>query len=569
MFPASANSVSGKSFVPSLGSLDWFVIVAYFAALLGLVLAVTRRQQTSTDYFLAGRNVGFFAIGASIFASNIGSEHIVGLAGQGASTGLAMAHYELHAWIVVLLAWVFVPFYYQSGVFTMPEFLERRFGPKPRWMLSLVSLAAYVLTKVSVTVYAGAIIFSTLLPDAFGSPEAAFWVGAVATVLLTGLYTVAGGLRAVLYTDAAQALVLLLGSGAITWFGLQQLGGWGELQSFAAANVAEYALWRPLSDPEFPWLGILIASPIVGIWYWCTDQYIVQRTLAAKNLTEARRGALWGAFLKVWPVFIFLVPGLIGAALHARGMLQIPLDAAGNPVGDQVFPTLVVSLLPAGLRGLVVAGLLAALMSSLSSLFNSTATLFTVDIYEKLRPNAPQGQIVRVGRYATGVVIVLGLIWIPIMPAISEGGLYQYLQNVQSYLAPPITAVFLLGIFNSHVNARGAVWGMGLGFALGMAKLGLQAVFGAGKIENPALLAVIADLNFLYFSGLLFLICVITIIGFSRGGAAPAPEQLRGLTLAHMDRAAVRASRDWKDVFATVVVLGLVAGIYLYFSFWI
>ena len=555
--------------MPSLSTLDWLVIAAYFTALLGLVLAVTRRQQTSTDYFLAGRNVGFFAIGASIFASNIGSEHIVGLAGQGASTGLAMAHYELHAWIVVLLAWVFVPFYYQAGVFTMPEFLERRFGPKPRWILSLVSLAAYVLTKVSVTVYAGAIIFSTLLPDTFGSPEAAFWVGAVATVLLTGLYTVAGGLRAVLYTDAAQALVLLIGSGAITWFGLQQLGGWGELQAFAASNVADYALWRPLSDPEFPWLGILIASPIVGIWYWCTDQYIVQRTLAAKNLTEARRGALWGAFLKVWPVFIFLVPGLIGAALNARGLLQIPLDGAGNPVGDQVFPTLVVSLLPAGLRGLVVAGLLAALMSSLSSLFNSTATLFTVDIYEKLRPNAPQRQIVRVGRYATGVVIVLGLIWIPIMPAVSEGGLYQYLQNVQSYLAPPITAVFLLGIFNQRVNARGAAWGMGLGFALGMTKLGLQAVFGAGKIENPAPLAMIADLNFLYFSGLLFLICLAVIIVFSRGGAAPAPEQLRGLTLAHMDREAVRASWDQKDIIATAVILGLVAAIYLYFSFWI
>jgi len=553
----------------SLNLLDWLVIAVYFTALLGLVLAVARRQQTSTDYFLAGRNVGFFAIGASIFASNIGSEHIVGLAGQGASTGLAMAHYELHAWIVVLLAWVFVPFYYQAGVFTMPEFLERRFGPKPRWILSLVSLAAYVLTKVSVTVYAGAIIFSTLLPDAFGSPEAAFWAGAVATVLLTGLYTVAGGLRAVLYTDAAQALVLLVGSGTITWFGLQQLGGWGELQAFAANNVADYALWRPLSDPEFPWLGILIASPIVGIWYWCTDQYIVQRTLAAKNLAEARRGALWGAFLKVWPVFIFLVPGLIGAALNARGLLQIPLDAAGNPVGDQVFPTLVVSLLPAGLRGLVVAGLLAALMSSLSSLFNSTATLFTVDIYEKLRPNAPQRQIVRVGRYATGVVIVLGLIWIPIMPAVSEGGLYQYLQNVQSYLAPPITAVFLLGIFNQRVNARGAVWGMGLGFALGMAKLGLQAVFGAGKIENPDLLAAIADLNFLYFSGLLFLTCLAVIIVFSRGEAAPPPERLRGLTLAHMDRDAVRASWDRKDIIATAVVLGLVAAIYLYFSFWV
>ena len=207
----------------SLNSLDWTVVAVYFAVLLALVVAATRRGQTSTDYFLAGRNVGFFAIGASIFASNIGSEHIVGLAGQGASTGLAMAHYELHAWIVVLLAWIFVPFYYQSGVFTLPEFLEKRFGPRPRWILSLVSLAAYVLTKVSVTVYAGAIVFKTLLPETFGSPDNAFWVGAIATVLLTGVYTLAGGLRAVLYTDSAQALVLLLGSFAITWFGLDRL----------------------------------------------------------------------------------------------------------------------------------------------------------------------------------------------------------------------------------------------------------------------------------------------------------------------------------------------------------
>ncbi len=552
-----------------MNAIDWIVIAVYFSILLGLVASVTRRRQTSADYFLAGRNVGFFAIGASIFASNIGSEHIVGLAGQGASTGLAMAHYELHAWIVVLLAWVFVPFYYQSGVFTMPEFLERRFGPRPRWLLSLVSLAAYVLTKVSVTVYAGAVIFRTLLPDTFGSPDAAFWVGAVSTVLLTGLYTVAGGLRAVLYTDSVQALVLILGSAAITWFGLGQLGGWSELREFAATSVADYALWRPLSDPEFPWLGILIASPIVGVWYWCTDQYIVQRTLAAKNLQAARRGALWGAFLKVWPVFIFLIPGLIGAALHERGLLQIPLDAAGGLAGDQVFPAMVVSLLPAGLRGLVVAGLLAALMSSLSSLFNSTATLFTVDIYEKLRPGASEQQIVTTGRVATGVVIVLGLLWIPVMPAISEGGLYQYLQNVQSYLAPPITAVFLLGIFNSRVNARGALWGMTAGFVLGMTKLGSQAIFGSGKIESPTLLAAIADFNFLYFSGVLFLICLAIMIGVSRAGPPPPPEQIRGLTLASIDRQAVRQSWNRTDIIATVTVLGLVAAIYLYFSFWI
>lgn len=553
----------------TLSSFDWLVIVVYFGMLLGIVIAVTNRQQTTTDYFLAGRNVGFFAIGASIFASNIGSEHIVGLAGQGAATGLAMAHYELHAWIVVLLAWVFVPFYYQSGVFTMPEFLEKRFGPRPRWILSLVSLAAYVLTKVSVTVYAGAVVFKTLLPETFGSPENAFWVGAFTTVILTGLYTVAGGMRAVLYTDTAQALVLLVGSAAITWLGLDLLGGWGELQTFARVNVVDYALWRPMSDPDFPWLGILIASPIVGIWYWCTDQYIVQRTLAAKDLKTARRGALWGAFLKVWPVMIFLIPGLIGAALQEKGLLSIPVDPSGALAGDQVFPTMVVTLLPSGLRGLVVASLLAALMSSLSSLFNSTATLFTVDVYDKIRPGASEQKLVTVGRLATGVVIVLGLLWIPIMPAISKGGLYQYLQIVQGYLAPPITAVFLLGLFNQRINSRGAVWGLGLGFVLGMAKLVIQGVFGAGKIENPAFLATIADFNFLYFSGVLFLISVATIITASYTAAAPSPEQLRGLTFASIDRKAIRDSWGQLEVVATVVILALVVAIYGYFSFWI
>ena len=554
----------------TLTALDWTVIAAYFLVLVVIVVAVTRRQATTTtDYFLAGRNVGFFAIGASIFASNIGSEHVVGLAGQGASTGLAMAHYELHAWIVVLLAWVFVPFYYQSRVFTMPEFLEHRFGPRPRWILSIVSLAAYVLTKVSVTIYAGAIVFSTLLPDTFGSPQNAFWFGAVATVVLTGLYTVAGGLRAVLYTDAVQAIILMIGSIAITYFGLDLLGGWGELRSFAAENVAQYALWRPLSDPDFPWLGILIASPIVGIWYWCTDQYIVQRTLAAKNLQAARRGALWGAFLKVWPILIFLIPGLIGAALNARGLVAIPTDSAGGLNGDQVFPILVTTLLPVGMRGLVVAGLMAALMSSLSSLFNSTATLFTVDIYQKLRPAATERQYVTVGRLATLVVVFLGLLWIPIMPRISEGGLYQYLQNVQSYLAPPITAVFLLGLFNKRINNRGATWGLSLGFILGFSKLVVQSLFGTGKMESPALLATIGDMNFLYISGVLFLISVAVIVIASLSSGPPDQEKIKGLTFSTLDRAAVRASWNTKDVVATAIVLGLVATLYIYFSFWV
>ena len=552
-----------------LSSFDWTIICIYFLILLGIVLSASRRQKTTTDYFLAGRNVGFFAIGASIFASNIGSEHIVGLAGQGASTGLAMAHYELHAWIVVLLAWVFVPFYYQSKVFTMPEFLEKRFGKEPRWILSIVSLTAYVLTKVSVTVYAGALVFQTLLPDTFGSPQNAFWIGAITTVTLTGLYTVAGGLRAVLYTDLLQTIILLIGSTAITYFGLLELGGFNELRVFASENVAQYALWRPLSDPDFPWLGILIASPIVGIWYWCTDQYIVQRTLAAKDLKTARRGALLGAFFKIWPVLIFLVPGLIGAALNAKGILEISIDTNGNIIGDQVFPTMVATLLPEGLRGLVVAGIIAALMSSLSSLFNSTATLFTLDIYKKIKPKVSEQKLVLIGRMATLVVVVFGLLWIPIMPMISKGGLYQYLQSVQGYLAPPITAVFLLGLFNSRINNKGATWGLSLGFFAGMLKLIIQAFFGKEKIANPELLAYIGDINFLYFSGILFLFCILLICLVSYQTELPDENQIDGLTYQTIDKEAIRESWDQKDIYATGVILGLVLTIYLYFSFWI
>jgi SSS family solute:Na+ symporter len=553
-----------------MAGLDWLVIAAYFAILMVIVWRSSRKQETSTDYFLAGRNVGFFAVGASLFASNIGSEHIVGLAGQGASTGMAMAHWELHAWVMLLLGWVFVPFYYQAGVFTMPEFLEKRFNARARWILSIVSLAAYVFTKVSVTVYAGALVFKVLLPDTFGSPENAFWIGAFATVILTGIYTVFGGLRAVLYTDSAQAIILIVGSFFITFFGLEMLGGWGELKTFCSQDVAQYALWRPLSDPDFPWLGILIASPIVGIWYWCTDQYIVQRTLAAKDLKTARRGAIWGSFLKVWPVLIFLVPGLIGAALNSKGLLDIPTNEAGKLQGDQVFPTMVATLLPKGLRGLVVAGMLAALMSSLSSLFNSSASLFTIDIYEKIRPGASEKRLVLVGRVATGVIVGLGILWIPVMPMISGGGLYQYLQSVQGYLAPPITAVFLLGLFHDRVNAKGAVWGLSVGFVLGMLKLTVQALFGAEKaFKSPAFLAWIGDFNFLYASGILFLISVCIILGVSYASEPPDPEKIKGLTYSSLDKKAVRESWNKWDVLATAGVLSLVLAVYLYFSFWI
>ena len=565
-------------------TLDWVAIAGYFGLMLVIVWwVVLQKQRTSTDYFLAGRHMPWFVVGASIFASNIGSEHIVGLAGQGSTSGMGMAHWELHAWVVVMLAWVFVPFYYRSKVFTMPEFLEKRFNATARWILTIVSLVAYVFTKVSVTVYAGGVVFNVLLPE-IQVPVTenfvldAFWIGALLTVVLTGIYTVAGGLRAVVYTDTIQTVILILGSAFITIFGLSKLGGWGELQTICRENAENFALWRPNSDPNFPWLGILIASPIIGIWYWCTDQYIVQRALSAKDLKNARRGALWGSFLKVWPVMIFLVPGLIGYALHQKGLITIPMKMANGQEaldGDKVFAVMVSSLLPAGLRGLVVGGLLAALMSSLSSLFNSCASLFTVDIYEKINPKASERHLVTVGRIATLVVVVMGIIWIPVMQRVSQGGLYRYLQDVQSYLGPPITAVFLLGLFFKRINGKGAVAGLAIGFVAGMGKLALQALTGGGQeaiIKSPEWLVYVGQYNFLFASGWLLLISIVAIVGVSLLTAPPKYEQIVGLTYATATPEQKKERREsWGlvEVLMTVVVLGLVLGLYLYFSFWL
>jgi SSS family solute:Na+ symporter len=569
--------------------IDWIVITMYFGLIGWVAWWYGRHQKDTTDYFLAGRNAGWVVIGASIFTSNIGSEHIVGLAGQGAATGMAMAHWELHAWCLIVLSGFFVPFYYKSGVQTIPEFLEKRFSARTRWILSCVSLVAYVFTKVSVTVYAGAIVFQALLPEISltlgGWTLNAFWIGAFTTVIVTGVYTVFGGMRAIMATATPQAVIILFGSFVITAIGLGKLGGdagilagWGELVNQCKANSDKFALWRPMSDPDFPWLGILMASPIVGLWYWCTDQYIVQRALSAKDLATARRGALFGGLLKVWPVLIFLIPGLIGWALHQKGIIQLPFKLGADGLatttidGDQVFPTLVKLLLPAGIRGLIVACLLAALMSSLASLFNSSASLFTVDIYEKLRPGQSQPHLLMVGRIATAVVVGLGIIWIPVMAKISGGGLYQYLQSVQGYLAPPITAVFFLGLFWKRINSAGATWGLAGGFVLGMIKLTIQAFYGKGKAEDPAWLAAIGDFNFLYATGILFALSSLIIVIASFLTPPPPEEKIRGLTYGSIHREAgdeIRKSWDTGNKVMAGTILTLVLGLYLYFSFWL
>ena len=545
-----------------LEGLDWVVLGIYFALLIGVAWwVVSQKNKNTEDYFLAGRNAGWFVIGASIFASNIGSEHVVGLAGTGFASGAPMAHYELHAWIVLLLGWLFLPFYIRSGAFTMPEFLEKRFDSRSRWFLSVFSLFAYVLTKVSVTIYAGGIVVSELL-------AIPFWYGAIGIVLFTGAYTIVGGMKAVIYTETLQTVVLILGSVIITYLGLQEVGGWSELKdTVTQVSPDHFNMWRPMSDPDFPWHGLLFGGSIVGIWYWCTDQYIVQRTLAANNIKIGRRGAIFGAYLKLLPILIFLVPGIIAFALTIQNPEIYFVDKA-----DRAFPMLVKTLLPLGLKGLVAGGLMAALMSSLASVFNSCSTIFTIDIYKKLRPKKSENELINIGKIATGIIVVLGIIWIPIMEKIGGGVMYQYLQNVQSYIAPPVTAVFLLGILWKRVNSTAAITTLFFGLILLVLRLGTEIYFQpeiASGLIVPGFLFAFAKVNFSVMAIYMFFFSVILCVSVSLMTAEPNYETIKGLsfgTLTRENKEDFKNSYSNADIGLSILLVLMVISILVYFS---
>jgi SSS family solute:Na+ symporter len=586
-----------------MATIDWLVIVAYFGLLLGLTWwSIRRNKNTADDYFLAGRNLGWVVVGASIFASNIGSEHLVGLAGSGAVSGVAMAHYELHAWCLLVLAWVMVPFYMRSRVYTMPEFLEKRFSPTARWVLSLISLVAYVLTKLAVGIFAGGVVFGTLMPElgitVFGTTFNAFWVGSVSVVVLTGLYTVAGGMRAVAYTEAVQTAILIVGSLLLTYFGLEKIGGWSGFRAALPSDM--FNLWKPLIpagiegtwapvkeagrmawyfNSNYPWLGMLFCAPIVGLWYWCTDQYIVQRTLGAPSESEARRGSIFAALLKLLPVFIFIIPGMLALALartHSVTGLEAIVGSDGNVIpaaAQAAFPLMVQSVMPVGLRGMVVAGLLAALMSSLAGAFNACSTLFTMDFYQQMRPKATQAQLVWIGRVATGVMVLIALLWIPVIQG--ARGLYEYLQGVQGYLAPPIFAVFFLGVFFKRLNAKGCLSALLVGFALGAFRLAIDTPIALGMsgfeggYPTGSFLWIVNNIYFQYYSVFLFVVSVITMFAVSYATEAPSAERIAGLTYGTVtdnQRAATRASWGRGEVLASAVVLALILCAYVYFN---
>jgi SSS family solute:Na+ symporter len=577
--------------------IDWIIILAYFGIILGLAWRVMRqKQRTSTDYFLAGRNLGWLIIGASIFASNIGAEHLVGLAGTGATDGVAMAHYELHAWCLLVLGWVMVPFYARSMVFTMPEFLERRFSPTARTVLSLISLVAYVLTKMAVGIFAGGVVFSVLLPEVRFMGLDSFWIGSVLVVVITGLYTVMGGLKAVAYTEAIQTFIFIIGSALVTFFGLKALGGWGELRHIAGSEM--FNLWKPLVpagiqgtwapvkevgrmawyfNDNYPWIGMLFCAPIIGLWYWCTDQYIVQRVLGAPNERQARRGSIAASAFKLLPVFLFIIPGIIAFALAKSGripVLQQELFGAGGELvranAQKAFPLLVAYVLPVGVRGIVVAGLLAALMSSLAGAFNASSTLFTMDFYSRLRPKVSQDRLVHIGRVATGVMVLIGLLWIPVIRG--GKGLYDYLQGVQSYLAPPIFVVFFFGVFMKRLNDKGCLAALITGFSLGLFRLAVDTpvkLIGGFSYAEGSFFWIVNHIFFQYYSLIIFIVSIIVMIVVSYMTGEPDYEKIKSLTFGtatEEDRRRTRLSWNWRDVLASAFVLACIIAAYLYFT---
>ena len=532
-----------------MSALDNAIVLVYFAIVFGIGAYFFQRAKTSKSYFLADKSVGWVAVGASLFASNISSEHFIGLAGSGASSGLAVGHFEwLAVFMCMTLAWVFVPFYLRTNVYTMPEFLERRYGPACRWYLTTVSILAYIFTKISVSLYAGALVLrATVGWD--------FYTSAAVMVVATGIYTIFGGLAAVIYTEFMQAIVLLAGAIALTLIGLAEAGGMSGLRQALPPDF--FHMMRPPSDPAFPWTGIFFGAPILGIWYWCTDQMIVQRVLGAKSEEDARGGALLCGMLKILPVFVLVLPGLIARTLYP------------DIKGDDAYPTLVVRLLPPGLIGLMVAALLAALMSSLSATFNSASTLITFDVYKKLNPNASESRLVTVGRLFTVVMVALGILWVPFIQYLSAE-VYIYLQSVQAYISPPIAAVFLLGVAWPRANRHGAIAALASGAILGTARFVLELNRSSALAQAP-LVASMVSMNFLHFAILLFAISVGLLVVVSLVTDPVTRAQLRGLTFQTLESSyiphAERSQRLFRIHLVSTIVLALVViGLWVHFA---
>ncbi|KAM7228343.1 hypothetical protein CapIbe_020797, partial [Capra ibex] len=510
---------------------DILVIAAYFLLVIGVGLWSMCRTNRGTvgGYFLAGRNMVWWPVGASLFASNIGSGHFVGLAGTGAASGLAVAGFEWNAlFVVLLLGWLFVPVYLTAGVITMPQYLRKRFGGhRIRLYLSVLSLFLYIFTKISVDMFSGAVF----IQQALGWN---IYASVIALLGITMIYTVTGGLAALMYTDTVQTFVILAGAFVLMGYAFHEVGGYSGLfdkylravtsltvsEDPAVGNISS-SCYRPrpdsyhlLRDPvtgDLPWPALLLGLTIVSSWYWCSDQVIVQRCLAGKNLTHIKAGCILCGYLKLMPMFLMVMPGMISRVLYPDEVACVVPEVCKRVCGTEVgcsniaYPRLVVKLMPNGLRGLMLAVMLAALMSSLASIFNSSSTLFTMDIYTRLRPRAGDRELLLVGRLWVVFIVAVSVAWLPVVQAAQGGQLFDYIQAVSSYLAPPVSAVFVLALFVPRVNEKGAFWGLIGGLLMGLARLVPEFSFGSGSCVRPsACPALLCRVHYLYFAILLF-----------------------------------------------------------------
>lgn len=479
----------------NLSILDNSLILVYFAVVLfiGLFLA-KNREETSKEYFLAGKNLGWLAIGASLFATNISSEHLVGLAGAGSIHGISVGHFEwLAAIILLFLGWFIAPILLKSDVSTVPQFFGKRYDDKSRLYLSLVSIFAYLFTKIGITLLMGGLVLKEILGWDMAT-------AAILIVLLTGLYTVIGGLRSVIYTQFFQTVLLIVGAILLSVYGIIEVGGFSSLYQKLPADY--FQILKPGTDPNFPWTGILLGAPIIGIWYWCADQYMVQRILSAKGIKEARKGTVLASFLKILPIFFLIFPGLIAAVLFpgSKGDASYSLMLSGD-------------FLPMGIKGIVIIGFFSALMSSLASAFNSASSLVTLDLFSIYKPKASEHEKVLVGRLSTMFFVIATIAIIPLLKLI-DTNIYIHLQAIQAYIAPPIVSVFLIGIIWKKASAKGAIWALIIGGLLGSIKIILSSV-SAGWFSNIFILKHYNDINYLHFAVILFLITSIILIAYS------------------------------------------------------
>uniref|UniRef100_A0A8C0AS50 Sodium/mannose cotransporter SLC5A10 n=1 Tax=Buteo japonicus TaxID=224669 RepID=A0A8C0AS50_9AVES len=480
------NSTAG-SFTPSqqFSIADLVVVVVYFSlnVAVGIWSSCRVNRNTVSGYFLAGRDMAWWPIGASLFASSEGSGLFIGLAGTGAAGGIAVTGFEWNVRNVSAMITLFPPW----QIVTMPEYLQRRFGgERIRMYLSGLSLLLSIFTKISTDLYSGALFVQVCLG----------WDLYLSTILMlvvTGLYTIAGGLAAVIYTDALQTLIMVLGAIVLAVKAFNEIGGYPNLEEAYLKAVPSKIvpnttchlpradamhLFRDPVSGDLPWTGMTFGLSIMATWYWCTDQVIVQRSLSAKSLSHAKAGSILASYLKMLPLFVIIMPGMISRVLYP-GLGAMPATGCSSK------PRLLLAAMGLGLRGLMIAVMMAALMSSLTSIFNSSSTLFTMDIWRKLRPGAGERELLLVGRVVTVVLVALSVVWIPILQSSSGGQLYVYIQAVTSYLAPPVTAVFVLAVFWPRANEQGAFWGLMAGLVLGLARMGLELAYPAPRCGVP------------------------------------------------------------------------------------